>query len=303
MLNNSSSLLNKARLAWLHQCLTNNAMQTDIKPSPQQPQPNRAADGTPADEALLVDRREDDSLWITINRPQKHNPLSRAVLEALRQALEACVHDAELKCVVIRGAGERFFAAGGDLVDLNSVRDEAAVLKMSEDACAALEAVRVCPVPVIACLNGDAIGGAELAMAADMRVMSAHARLGYIQGRLAITSAWGGGPDLFRIVGPARATRMMGRAEMIDAQTALQWGIAEAIVSDGVDGEDFASFMKPLLSMSPRVLRGIKAQAMAYRRGADWAESREVERKHLVTTWLHEDHWAAAEKIMSKGSK
>lgn len=278
-------------------------MQSDIKPCSQQPRADQTVATALADDALLVERREDHSLWITINRPQKHNPLSRAVLEALRNALEACNNDAGLKCVVIRGAGERFFAAGGDLVDLNSIRDEAAAMKMSEDACAALESIRLCPVPVIAYLNGDAIGGgAELAMAADMRLISSHARVGYIQARLAITSAWGGGPDLFRIVGPARATRMMARAEMIDAQTALEWGVAEAIVS-GVDGEDFASFMKPLLSMSPIVLRGIKAQAIACRRGADWAESREIERMHLVTTWLHDDHWAAAEKILSKGSK
>lgn len=255
-------------------------------------------------DALLADRSPDHTLWITINRPEKHNPLSRPVLSALKAALEAVADDHELRCVVIRGAGERFFAAGGDLVDLDSVRDEPAALEMTNQACAALDAVRTCPVPVIAALNGNAIGGgAELAMAADMRVMASHARIGYIQGRLAITSAWGGGADLFRVVGPARAMRMMTRAEMIDAETALQWGLADAVINDGLEGEQLSNFLKPILAMSPRVLRGIKAQAIAYRRGENWQSCRDVEREHLVKTWLHEDHWSAAEQIMSKGSK
>ena len=79
--------------------------------------------------------------------------------------------------------------------------------------------LRACPLPVLAYLNGDAIGGgAELALACDMRLQSASARIGFIQARLAITSAWGGGPDLCRIVGAARAMRMMSRCELVDAQ-------------------------------------------------------------------------------------
>lgn len=279
-------------------------MHTDTSIDSQGESPRPGQGRYPQHGDLLVERRADGCLSITINRPEKHNPLSRPVLGALRAALHAATDDEQLRCVLIRGAGDRFFAAGGDLVDLNSVRDEDAVMEMSDLACAALDAIRQCPVPVVACLNGDAIGGgAELAMAADMRLMASHARLGYIQGRLAITSAWGGGPDLFRVAGAARAVRMMARAELIDAELALQWGIADGVLHDGMEGEDLAAFMKPMLAMSPRVLRGIKAQATAYRRGGDWQACRQVERKHLVTSWLHEDHWLAAEKIMSKGSK
>ncbi|NYT26145.1 enoyl-CoA hydratase/isomerase family protein [Alcaligenaceae bacterium] len=255
-------------------------------------------------EDLLIEQREGGAVWITLNRPAKHNALARHVLAGLRDAILRAQADEQLRCIVLRGAGDRYFAAGGDLVDLASVRDNDAVVDMSEQACAALQAVRDCPVPVIACLNGDAIGGgAELAMAADMRLMAAHARIGYIQARLAITSAWGGGPDLFRAVGPGRAMRMMTRSEMIDAGLALQWGIADGILNDGPDGEDLAAFLKPVLATRPQVLRGIKAQAIAHRRGGDWQECRRVERQHLVSTWLHDDHWAAAEKILSKGAK
>lgn len=259
----------------------------------------QASSATNAD--LLVDHRDHGVVWITLNRPEKHNALARHLLDALRDAIHGVQDDPGLRCVVLRGAGDRYFAAGGDLRDLDSVRDEPAVTAMSEQACAALQAVRDCPVPVIACLNGDAIGGgAELAMAADLRLITSQARIGFIQGRLAITSAWGGGPDLFQAVGAPRALRMMARCEMIEAERALQWGIADAVLSDGPDGEDVAAFLKPMMSVSPRVLRGIKAQAIAWRQGKGWQERREIERDALISTWLHDDHWAAAEKVLSR---
>jgi enoyl-CoA hydratase len=253
---------------------------------------------------LLVEERAPGAVWITVNRAHKHNALARPVLAQLRQAVTAAGQNAATRFIVLGGAGHRYFAAGGDLVDLAGVRDEPAVLDMIEEAGAALDAIRACPVPVIAYLNGDAIGGGgELAVACDMRLQGAKARIGFIQAKLAITSAWGGGPDLFQLVGPARATRMMARCELVDAETALAWGLADAVITDGPGGDDMAAFLKPLLACPPQVLRGIKAQAIASRQGVGWKAHRAIERQHLVTTWLHDDHWSASEKLLSKGPK
>ena len=165
-------------------------------------------------------------VWVTINRPQKHNALTRTALDQLADAMKQAGSDRSTRCVVLRGAGEKYFAAGGDLVDLAMVRTEEATRAMADGATAALDAVRNCPVPVIAYVNGDALGGgAELAVACDMRMMEAHARIGFLQGRVGITSAWGGGPDLYRLIGAGRAMRMMSRCEMVDAETALSWGL------------------------------------------------------------------------------
>jgi enoyl-CoA hydratase len=208
-----------------------------------------------------------------------------------------------VRYLVVTGAGDKYFAAGGDLRDLANVRDEAAVMAMMEEAGAALDAIRHCPVPVIALLNGDAIGGgAELALACDMRLQSAHARIGYIQAKLAITSAWGGGPDLFQLIGPAHAMRMMSRCELVGAEQAVAWGLADAVIRDGAGGEDLKAFLKPLDACAPQVLRGIKAQAIAARQGVGWKAHRAIEQQHLVRTWLHDDHWAASDRLLSKGS-
>ncbi|HWP13827.1 MAG TPA: enoyl-CoA hydratase/isomerase family protein [Ramlibacter sp.] len=254
----------------------------------------------PAD--ILVQERDPGAVWLTINRAHKHNALARPVLAELAAAVSAAGARPDVRCIVVTGAGDRYFAAGGDLVELASVRDEAAVMAMMEEAGAALDSIRRCPVPVLAYLNGDAIGGgAELALACDMRMQGAKARIGFIQAKLAITSAWGGGPDLFRLLGPARAMRMMSRCELVDAQQALAWGLADVVVSDGAQGQDIAAFMRPLLACAPQVLRGIKAQAMACRKNEAWDSHRAVEKTHLVQTWLHDDHWAASEKLLSKG--
>lgn len=257
-----------------------------------------------ASQDITVDESADGVVWITIDRANKHNALAAGVLAALADAVEAAGARPGTRLVMLRGAGERFFAAGGDLVELSDVRDAAATHAMAERSRAALDAVRRCPLPVLAYLNGDAIGGgAELALACDLRLQAAHARIGFIQARLAISSAWGGGPDLCRLVGGARALRMMGRCEMVDAAQALQWGLADASIADGANGHDMRAFMAPLVACPPQVLRGIKAQVTAWREGAAYDEQREVERAQVLATWLHDDHWRASDRFLAKGKQ
>lgn len=241
---------------------------------------------------------------LTINRPHKHNALSRPVLTELARIIQKVADDPQVRIVLLQGAGERYFAAGGDLRDLAVVRTDDATKAMSDEARGALDAIRTCKVPVIAYLNGDAIGGgAELAMACDMRLFAATARLGYIQAKLAITAAWGGGADLFNLVGPSRALRMMARCEMVDATTAEHWGLADAVISDGPHGNDITEFLEPMLRRPPHVMRAIKRQAVACRTGVGYDRQREIEQQDLIATWTHDDHWAVAEHILSKESK
>lgn len=253
---------------------------------------------------ISVEERVGGVVWITINRPHKHNALARGVLSELRQAVVAAGAHPDARFIVLSGTGDRFFAAGGDLVELADIRDEPSTIEMAEQSRAALDAVRSCPVPVLAYLNGDAIGGgAELALACDMRMQAKHARIGFIQARLAISSAWGGGPDLCQLVGSARAMRMMGRGELVDASQALQWGLADVVVSDGPAGEDVQAFLEPLRVCASQVLRGIKAQTTAWRQGASYEARRAVERQQVLNTWLHDDHWHASDKFLARSAK
>lgn len=255
----------------------------------------------PATPELVVDSREHGVTWITINRPRTHNALSRTVLSALAGAVRTATERSDVRCIVLRGAGDRYFAAGGDLVDLASVKTRAATRRMVDESAAALDAIRACPLPVIAYLNGDALGGgAELAVACDLRIAAPHARIAYIHGRMGITSAWGGGTDLCELVGSARAMHMMARCEPIDAGTALAWGLVDAIASDARGEKSVDDFLAPLVELPPQVLRGIKAQTRAWRDGLPLGARRAVERDHIVTTWLGDDHWKAVARFLDK---
>lgn len=251
-----------------------------------------------SDEVLVV--HEGPVLRVTLNRPDKHNPLSRPVLAALRAAFTAAAEIPGLGCVVLRGAGSRYFAAGGDLRDLAAVRTEADTRAMAEEASAALDAVRECPVPVVAVINGDAIGGgAELAVSCDFRVMREGAHIGFIHGKLNITAAWGGGTDLPALVGPTRALRMTTRCELVEAATAVQWGLADLAVAEGALDAAVNDFIAPMLKQTPAALRACKRQVRAYRHGATYRELRAIEQEQFVGTWIHDDHWAAVDRILA----
>jgi enoyl-CoA hydratase len=173
---------------------------------------------------------------------------------------------------------------------------------MARDAKASLEAIRQFPLPVVAALNGDAMGGgAELSVACDFRIAAAHARIGFVQGRLNISTAWGGGIDLMRVVGPSRALGLLCRGDMLSGAEAAALGLIDAVAREGQPFEDLiADFIAPILKQSPQVLRAFKAVAKGVRAGLSRGELNELETRMFAEAWVHADHWAAAEKITSK---
>ena len=248
---------------------------------------------------LLVDIR-DDVLYLTINRPEKRNALSMALLKDLGSALREH-RRTSLKCAVLSGAGERCFAAGGDLKELDAVRTNIDARVMSETGHAALDEVRYFPVPVIGAVNGLALGGgAELAMACDIRIAAAHADLGFIQAQLNVTTAWGGGIDLINAVGNSAALAILCSGQRLSAEAALNLHIYTAVCNPD---DNFASFVAEFLrgyqSKSINVMRGYKATA-ARRRKRLHEELTETARDPFVTSWVHEDHWAAAARALKK---
>ena len=99
-----------------------------------------------------------------------------------------------------------------------------------------------------------------------------------------------------RLVGPARAMRMMARCELLDADTAIAIGLADAIAEGSAD---LSAFVQPLRERSPAMLRAIKSQVKADR--ASSSALRGIERRNLVATWTHADHWRAVERFLARG--
>lgn len=244
-------------------------------------------------------------LKFTLDRPEKRNALSSAVIDALEEVLEEYRDDCSLVLAVITGAGDKAFASGGDLVELAAIRSAAAAVQMAERYRTVFDAIRGFPVPVVAALNGDALGGgAELAMACDMRIAAAHARIGFLQGKLAITSGWGGGADLIAAVGTSRALRMMGTAELLSAETAREWGLIEVVAPQA---QDFGAFVEGFVGRfserTPAVMRAYKAMIRASRFGSTRDELVRIETDNFAQVWAHDDHWNAVEASSGRAGR
>jgi enoyl-CoA hydratase len=241
-------------------------------------------------------------LRVTINRPDKRNALSGEVLRSLAEVFASSSNDPELRVAVLRGAGEQCFAAGGDLRELASITTLEGAAEMARDAKASLETIRQFPLPVVAALNGDAMGGgAELSVACDFRIAAAHARIGFVQGRLNISTAWGGGIDLMRLLGSSRGLGLLCRSDMLSGVEAVALGLIDAVAREGQSLDDLiADFIAPILKQSPQVLRAFKAVAKGVRANISRSELNEIETRMFAEAWVHEDHWAAAKKITSK---
>ncbi len=239
-------------------------------------------------------------LRVTINRAEKRNALSRAVLAELGQVFEGRAADETVRVAVLTAAGTQSFAAGGDLRDLAGIRTREGAAAMAAQARASLDAIRQFPVPVVAALNGVALGGgAELAVACDLRIAAAHAGIGFVQGQLNISTAWGGGIDLMRLLGPARALSVLGRGEVLGAARAHTLGLVDAVAAPDEPFDAFvASFVAPLARQAPQVMRAFKAQALAERLGRPRAEREEIETQLFSDTWVHDDHWSAADRLL-----
>ncbi len=248
---------------------------------------------------LKMDNR-DGVLTVTIDRPEKRNALSREVLAELGAAFTDAAGDDGLKAAVVTAAGDKCFAAGGDLKDLAGIRTLDGARTMADDAKQAFEAIRRFPVPVIAAINGDALGGgAELAVACDFRLFAHHARIGFVQGRLNISTAWGGGVDLMRLVGPAVGLRLLSRSELIAGPDAVAIGLCDASASPNQPLADLvADFLEPIKGQVPQALRAFKAMATAARFGESRADMLRLETEAFSQTWVHDDHWAAAETLL-----
>lgn len=245
-------------------------------------------------ENLIVEMRG-EVLWVQIDRPHARNALSRAALAELEDVFTRYAQAPSMKLAVLTGAGNEAFAAGGDLKEFSKIRTEQGAGELFRSASAALDRVRFFAVPVVAAINGWALGGgAELALACDYRIAAAHARLGFVQARLNVTTGFGGGTDLMDVLGPARALRHALAAQTLDAQEALRLGLVDALASPNERLEvAVAAFIEPMLRHPPQVIRGFKALASAARRGLSLEERRAIEQDWFSRTWAHEDHWAA----------
>lgn len=232
---------------------------------------------------------EDGLAVVTIDRPHARNALDLHTMGELEKALDAAEGASAL---AVTGTGDRAFASGGDLKELARLRTEAEASAMALRMRALCDRIAAFPGPVLAALNGHALGGgAEVAVAADIRVAADDVRLGFNQTRLAIVPAWGGAERLARLVGPGRALLLAGTGRMIDAVEAERMGLVDLVLPRAEFDEGWRGVARSLATRQACEIKSLTTRTRSPQEAA----------AAFARFWVAEEHWRAAEKVMSRG--
>jgi enoyl-CoA hydratase len=169
---------------------------------------------------------------ITINRPDKLNALNKETIAQLSQAIDQAEEDGEVRVIILTGSGEKAFVAGADIAEFAHFNTKQGKELAALGQESLFDKLENCSKPVIAAVNGFALGGGlELAMAAHIRVASDNSRMGLPEVSLGVIPGYGGTQRLPQLVGKGRAMEMIMTAGMIDAATAHNYGLVNHVVT------------------------------------------------------------------------
>ncbi len=181
----------------------------------------------------IIFEKKSATAYITVNRPKALNALNAATLEELRTAFTAVKNDADIRVAILTGAGEKAFIAGADIGEL-AAQDAIHGKEFAERGQSLLDLIENLGKPVIACVNGFALGGGcEIAMACTMRIASENAQFGQPEVKLGIIPGYGGTQRLPRLIGKGRAMQLVTTGEMISAQEAHRIGLVNEVTPPG----------------------------------------------------------------------
>src|SRR2546425_5466983 len=203
----------------------------------------------------LIFEIRDGVAFVTVNRPDKLNALNDQVMLELADAAERIATETEIKGAILTGAGPKSFVAGADIGDLSRQGpfDGKARAQRGQGVLRRLE---TCGKPVIAAINGFALGGGcELAMACHIRIASENAKFGQPEVKLGIAPGYGGTQRLPRLVGKGVALRLLLTGEMIDAQEAYRIGLVNKVVPAASLMHESEALLREILAMGPLAVR------------------------------------------------
>jgi enoyl-CoA hydratase len=181
-------------------------------------------------ENLIIDKKRNIGI-ITINRPSKLNALNKATIEELHIAFKVLNKNIEIKTIILTGSGEKAFVAGADISEFANFNIEEGTELARKGHEILFNFVQNLETPVIAAVNGFALGGGlELAMAAHFRVASTNAKMGLPEVSLGVIPGYGGTQRLPQLVGKGKAMEMIMTAGMIGAEEAKEWGLVNYVV-------------------------------------------------------------------------
>ena len=242
-------------------------------------------------ETLLVDRDEGCAV-ITLNRPPA-NAISEQLIHELSAALNEFIEDERVRSVIITGAGERIFCAGADLGSAFSGGNVDAFIRFGNSV---LRKIERYPKPVIAAMNGHALGGGcEIAMACHFRLLKDGARMGQTESNLGIIPGFGGTQRMPRLIGRTKALEFMILGTQIPAEECLALGLVNRLSRDGRALDD-AKTLASQIAKRPPVATRLILEAVDDGVEAPIDQALEIETRHFIKVLRTED---AAEGIQA----
>ena len=238
--------------------------------------------------AFRIERHGATEVWV-VDRPAARNAIDEDVVRGLRTAVAAAELDASLRAVVLTGAGDAAFIAGADLKFLRAALPEARSA-MDAHMFEILSRIEALPIPVIAALNGVAMGGgSEVALACDMRIAEPDASITFKHAAMGVTPGWGGLSRLVALVGRGAAARLLFTATPVRPEDALHMGLVDELVPYGRGKERALEVAAAIAETSPSAVADIKRLlSLAYQEGPFAA--REEERRTFLVRAASADH-------------
>jgi enoyl-CoA hydratase len=207
-------------------------------------------------ETVLIERNQSIAT-VTLNKPDKLNALDLEMWRGLALAFEELSADDGLRCIILRGAGERAFAAGADIAEFSEVRSTAAQASAFADIThAAMQAIASCRHPVIAMIHGACVGGGlEIASVCDMRICGASSRFGIPVKRLGLVVSYSELEPLVALVGGAVALEILLEGRVFDAAEALTKRLVNRVVADQDLAKEVDATAQRIVDGAPLVAR------------------------------------------------
>ena len=248
---------------------------------------------------LIYEKRERVGI-VTINRPEVQNSISIETMHEMGHLLDQVEKYTDLRVLVVTGAGQAAFVAGGDLKDFRSLDSFQAGRWMSLYMQGILNRFEEMDQPVIAAINGYAFGGGcEVAVACDFRIAAETAQLGFRQVRFGIMTGWGGAQRLLRLVGRSKALELLLTGDIVNAQEALKLGLVDRVVPEGQAVSGALELAGRIAQNPPLALANIKR---AIAKGCEMPLRAAIayEAELFAATWDSEDHREAEQAFAEK---
>ncbi|MCH7512879.1 MAG: enoyl-CoA hydratase/isomerase family protein [Bacteroidetes bacterium] len=205
----------------------------------------------------LILSLEEGILTITISRPESLNALNSETINEIHLAFQEALDEEAVKGIIVTGAGDKAFVAGADIKEIAEL-NELNGRKFSENGQEVFNTIENCEKPVIAAVNGFALGGGcELAMACHIRIASENARFGQPEVKLGIIPGYGGTQRLTQLAGKGKALELMMTGEMISAGDACELGLVNHVVSQETLIEFSRNLMKKIMEQAPMAVANV----------------------------------------------